>query len=303
MLNTFVKKVLVVAMLSSIAMVSFAEDAPVFDVDNMQQPYDNPAEPEMLSQNSQAAPIEPSAPPAAVQPAAAPKQTQQELSEVSNLNTRMDTLQNELQTLRGQIEEVSHQMQQLQVQQRAMYNDLEKRVTTASAKKVTPPPADEEQVTVLEKPSKSKKVVTTAKNVDVSSDSQPNVAEEQQTYQTAYNLIKAQKYNEAATALQKMLVKYPRGQFAANAHYWLGELYGLMNKNDQSATEFSTVVKRYPDSPKVADAQVKLGKIYAQESRWSEAKNAFKKVINKYPGTSSARLALEEIKLIKQSGH
>ena len=60
------------------------------------------------------------------------------------------------------------------------------------------------------------------------------MAEEQQIYQTAYNLIKAKKYNEAVTALQKMLQKYPSGQFASNAHYWLGELYGLMGKNDQA---------------------------------------------------------------------
>ena len=44
--------------------------------------------------------------------------------------------------------------------------------------------------------------------------------------------------------LQKMLHKYPAGQFAANAHYWLGELYGLLNKNNQSADEFATVVKK-----------------------------------------------------------
>ena len=87
---------------------------------------------------------------------------------------------------------------------------------------------------------------------------QPNVAEEQQIYQTAYDLIKAKKYNEAINALQKMLQKYPSGQFAANAHYWLGELFGLLGKNDQSASEFSSVVKNYPDSPKVSDAQLSL---------------------------------------------
>src|SRR5207237_167792 len=104
-------------------------------------------------------------------------------------------------------------------------------------------------------------------------------------------------------ALQKMLQKYPTGQFAANAHYWLGELYGLVNKNDQSASEFATVVKLYPDSPKVSDAQLKLGLIYVAQFKWAEAKTVFKKVVSRYPGTSTARLASEQLKQIKQSGH
>jgi len=120
---------------------------------------------------------------------------------------------------------------------------------------------------------------------------------------TAYNLIKAKKYNEAVAALQKMLQKYPSGQFAANAHYWLGELYGLMGNSGQSAVEFSNIVKNYPDSPKVSDAQLKLGLIYAAAFKWRDAKSAFKKVINHYPGTASARLASEQLKQIKEAGH
>ena len=132
---------------------------------------------------------------------------------------------------------------------------------------------------------------------------QPNVAEEQQIYQTAYDLIKAKKYNEAVKTLQGMLQKYPSGQFASNAHYWLGELYGLMGKNDQALTEFSSVVQNYPQSPRVSDAQLKVGLIYATQMKWPDAKSAFKKVINHYPGTTSSRLAAEQLKQIKQAGH
>ena len=111
------------------------------------------------------------------------------------------------------------------------------------------------------------------------------------------------RYNDAIAALQKMLQKYPTGQFAANAHYWLGELYGLLGKSAQSAVEFDAVVKNYPDSPKVSDAQLKLGLIYTAQFKWPEAKTTFKKVINHYPGTASARLAAEQLKQIKEAGH
>src|SRR5690606_20544436 len=114
---------------------------------------------------------------------------------------------------------------------------------------------------------------------------------------------KAKKYNDAVTVLQEMLQKYPSGQFASNAHYWLGELFGLLNKNDQALTEFGTVVKSYPSSPRVSDAQLKVGLIYASQLKWKDAKLALKSVVNHYPGTSSAKLATEQLSQIKQAGH
>jgi tol-pal system protein YbgF len=182
-----------------------------------------------------------------------------------------------------------------------------KPVETKVSKVETPVQLPMKKTTVLSKaPSVSSSAVPLVKPVAEpasSTENQPNVAEEQQIYQTAYDLIKAKKYNEAVVALKKMLQKYPSGQFAANAHYWLGELYGLLNKNDLSAEEFSIVVRDYPDSPKISDAQLKVGLIYAGQFKWSDAKGAFKKVINRYPGTASAHLAAEQLKQIKLAGH
>ncbi len=74
-------------------------------------------------------------------------------------------------------------------------------------------------------------------------------------------------------------------------------------QNAQSATEFETVIKQYPDIPRVADATLKLGLIFAADQKWDQAKNTFKKIINRYPGTSSARLASQQLKQLKVAGH
>jgi tol-pal system protein YbgF len=217
---------------------------------------------------------------------------------------KVSAMQDQIQTLRGQVEQLTHDLQQVQAQQKSQYTDLDKRLTQqAAAPKVSKPVkpvaagiADDSGDTLAAAPAPMPvKAATPA--------TQPDVAEEQQIYQTAYNLIKAKKYDEAVTALQGMLQKYPSGQFASNAHYWLGELYGLMGKNDQALSEFGTVVKNYPDSPRLSDAQLKLGLIYAAESKWPDAKTAFKKVVNRYPGSAPARLASEQLKQIKQAGH
>ena len=227
----------------------------------------------------------------------------------ADVSSKVAELQAEVQTLRGQIEEINHQLQMLGSSAKAGAGDSPLMASDNSADDASGGTGGASKAKKNKKTSNGSanpsvsKGLPTATSESSASANQPNVAEEQQIYQTAYNLIKAKKYNDAADTLQKMLQKYPTGQFAANAHYWLGELYSLMNKNDQSLAEFNNVVKNYPDSPKIADAQLKLGLINAAQQKWSEAKTAFKKVINRYPGTASAHLAAEQLKQLKLAGH
>lgn len=333
MLKRTFKCVLLAAMLSSIAPIAMAEEAPVYDADNFPPQFDGQSDAGAQPQGY--GPPPPSA--AMMAPPPESLSMEQRVSraehQISNLQgkdipTKVESLQSEVQSLRGQVEQLTRQLQQVQTQQRTMYTDLDKRLVSSKQAAAKAAPAAPEEVapqktvttttTAANKPKPSviapadsdvadkgtaitAPVPAAAKTSDVAQ--QPNVAEEQQIYQTAYDLIKVKKYNEAITALQKMLQKYPTGQFAANAHYWLGELYGLLGKNDQSAVEFDAVVKNYPDSPKVADAQLKLGLINAAQFKWTDAKAAFKKVINHYPGTATARLAAEQLKQIREAGH
>lgn len=307
------------ALLFGIAIPVWAESAPVYDADSMQQQFES-------SGDQGASELPPPPPPPEQENAFVPAQQpstgsistssmsadqrmrrmEQQINAMQNSDSssRLESLQSQVQTLRGQVEQLSHQLEQAQAQQKTQYSDLDKRVTQ-SAKPLTPV-ADNISVAKPARKSAAKPATdeTAAEPVPAkSAANQPNVAEEQQIYQTAYDLIKQKKYSDAVTALQGMLKKYPSGQFASNAHYWLGELYGLMGKNDQALTEFSTVVGTFPDSPRVSDAQLKIGLIYASQTKWPDAKTAFKKVINKYPGTSSSRLASEQLKQIKQAGH
>ncbi|MBX3709068.1 MAG: tol-pal system protein YbgF [Gammaproteobacteria bacterium] len=257
---------------------------------------------------------------------------EQQINNMQNSDAvaRIESLQNQVQTLRGQVEQLTHQLEQIQNQQKSMYSDLDKRLSQSNAgsgkssvtsSAITASDADEKHAVQDEAvpastpapaksagkslaKSSSKAPATMVDTLAAKSTAdQPNVAEEQQIYQTAYNLIKVKKYSDAINVLQGMLKKYPSGQFASNAHYWLGELYGLIGKNDLALNEFNAVVKTYPDSPRVSDAQLKVGLILASQLKWPDAKAALKKVINRYPGTASARLASEQLKQIKQAGH
>ena len=351
----------------STATLVFAESAPVYDADALQQQFENggkegqnlppppsPSSPAPSDQGKERlfAPSQNEAPPTdtaleeappinavpenikpsntqqAILPNTTPSSTaslslqdrvnrlEQQVANVQNSNaaTRMEALQNEVQSLRGQVEQLTQQMQTLQSEQKNISSDLDKKLSQQNAKQKMRP-AESSNLAATTTKSNNRKIeavkqseeieenTETVNEATTKSPSDPNVLEEQQIYQTAYNFIKVKKYNDAVSTLQSMLSKYPSGQFASNAHYWLGELYGLMNKYDQSLTEFSAVVKNYPESPRVSDAQLKVGLIYASQFKWGDAKTAFKNVINHYPGTASAKLAREQLKQIKQAGH
>lgn len=310
--------------MSFIAMPVFAEAAPVYDADDIQQQLDPAVEPEQdlpppppPGQETMFVPRSNANSPAGVTNPSAGMSLDQRIRRVeqqvntiqsSNASARVESLQSEVQSLRGQVEQLTHQIQQLQSQQKTLYSDLDKRLAQNKTPDIAAPsPAPAPVTKMVDKAveMKTEKEIAKAAAVSQSSDAseQPNVAEEQQIYQSAYNLIKEKKYPDAVKVLQDMLQKYPSGQFASNAHYWLGELYGLMGKNDDALSEFSIVAQRYPDSPRVSDAQLKIGLLYATQTKWSEARAAFKKVINRYPGTASSRLASEQLKQIKEAGH
>lgn len=317
----------------------FAQAAPVYDADSMQRdPFMqqdeqriNPAPMPAQNTDSGFVRIDNEAQ-AQQQPAASEEQMRQPPN--AEAAARVEALQDQVQTLRGQVEQLTHQLEQMQAQQKNLYSDLDQRLEqnrpTPAQNQAQPQPqaANSEPETTTAPPSvdnipvkraeipksvnpavneatakQTKAVVASIQSNMSPTAGQPNVAEEQKIYQSAYNLIKQKKYNEAVSVLQKMLKKYPSGQFASNAHYWLGELFGLMGKHDQALTEFSAIVKSYPHSPRVSDAQLKVGLILASQLKWSDAKVELKKVINQYPGTSSAKVATEQLKQLKQAGH
>jgi len=330
-----------IAALCSVAMPIFAESAPVFDADSMPQQFDGGSDtnqPDVLppapGQEGTFVPTRSSSGSSSSGGTGGSdgriKRIEQQINNLQNsdVSNRVEALQNQVQTLRGQVEQLTHQLQQTQEQQKVMFTDVDKRLTqvrqaaAASARvgalkqadKSIDKPANKLADKSVDKSTDEKSAEKTIEKTEVAAtatsaaeptttDGQPDVAEEQQIYQTAYALIKAKKYEEAVNVLQGMLKKYPSGQFASNAHYWLGELYGLMNKNDQALAEFTTVVKDYSDSPRISDAQLKMGLILASQLKWPEAKTALKSVINHYPGTASARLASDQLKQIKQAGH
>ncbi len=228
-------------------------------------------------------------------------------SNISNnvkLIDKIQSLQQEVQELRGQLEVQAHDLKLLQQQQVAFYKDLDARLSGTSPAKASPnklssnsPALD---LSVGSKPAPdvhASKSTPTPVPVVVST-SRANPADEQISYLAAYELVKNKRYDDAVSAMNVFVQKYPKGGYTANAQYWLGELYLVKRDYPKAIEHFNVVLQQFPTSSKSAASMLKVGYAYAAQGDKQEAKKFLQQVVRAYPGTPTAQLANSKLRTI-----
>ena len=200
---------------------------------------------------------------------------------------QMQQLQQEVMRLNGKVEELSHEVNTLREQNLQRYMDLDKRLgsgqpaagsssstsgaASADGSTAAPPP-----------PARSSSGVA-----------QPG---EEQAYRASYALVQGRQFEQAITSFKQFLQSYPDGQYAANAHYWLGELYLVLDPPDlESARQsFALLLSQYPENSKAPDALYKLGKVQFLKGNREKAREYLDLVITQYQGTNDAVVKLAQ---------
>jgi tol-pal system protein YbgF len=227
---------------------------------------------------------------------------------IETLN-EVELLKSEVQALRGKLDEQQHAIEVLTTKQEKLFLDLERRIDqlpkTSSAQvgqynnyQPKYPTTVAEQV---EHANKSNNITEAGIATD-----DPTLSE-QNLYNEAYKLVDSKRYKDASVALQDFLWKFPEGQYAANANYWLGEIYLSEWHNDKgnkinlekAINYFKTVTIKYSKHHKAADSLLKLGIIESERENWQAAKEYFTELKQKYPGSSRAHIADARLKNIK----
>lgn len=121
-------------------------------------------------------------------------------------------------------------------------------------------------------------------------------------YQAAFELLKEQRYEDAASAFDQFLETYPDSELADNAQYWLAESYYVTAQFEEALAEFEAVIDAYPDSRKAADALLKMGYCNYELERWDAARNALQRVQREFPETTAARLADQRLDRMREEG-
>lgn len=180
---------------------------------------------------------------------------------------RIDELQAEVRTLRGEVERLSHDMTGTQERQRDLYLDIDRRLQVLEA-----------------------------------GNTQSAAGDDRGTYQTAFDLLKQGRYEQAEQAFGEFLQKHPNSRLRDNAQYWLGEANYVTRDFKQAIAEFRKLLEQYPDSAKVPDAWLKLGYCHYELGEWAKAREALNKVVSGFPDHAAANLAKQRLERMKSEG-
>jgi len=230
---------------------------------------------------------------------------------------RLEQLQGELQQLTGRLEEQANLIAEMKKSQSTMYSDFDERmqrlekktegvkssVTDSSptqdgsvgteAKVVEPTVAASAASPEVKQPPVQKQAA-----VQTSGEASASVGDEKQQYQQAYEALRNGHNAQAIAEFNALLGKNPKGEYANNAQYWLGEAYRVNQDIDSARKAFSSVIENYPGSSKVPDALLKLGTIEVEQKNPVKAREYLTRVTVDFPSSTAARLAAKKLLLL-----
>lgn len=114
---------------------------------------------------------------------------------------------------------------------------------------------------------------------------------EDAAYKAALQLVTAGKGAEGRAKFTEFLNAYPRGRYAANAYYWMGESYYAERNYPEALMQFKQATSQFPRHHKSADALLKAGMTYQRMGDKENAALQFKALLADFPNSDAARLA------------
>lgn len=203
------------------------------------------------------------------------------------MQQRLEEMEMELNAANGRLEEANNAIRELQKNQQDMYRQidaLKSQLANATASK----PQNQAQ------PSQQLSSGDSRESVQA-----PNDGSDKTAYQNAVNLIMVDKnYPGACHAFKNFISKYPNSLYLNNAYFWLGEAYMKQKKYTEAKQNFLVVIKD-SSSNKRAESLYKLGVISNNEKNTDYARKFFSLVVRDYAGTTTAKLAQNELDKLK----
>jgi tol-pal system protein YbgF len=208
----------------------------------------------------------------------------------------LNDLQVEVQQLRALSEQQGFELEQLKKRARDQYLDLDSRIQRMNGQTPStsqPPPSSMNNQPVNE-PVTDTGAFTPANTQPAPPAPPPvntNASSERADYDSAFEALKRGQYADASKRFESFLAKYPSGQMADSATYWLGESYYVTQKYPQALKTFQGLLGSFPQSKKSPDSLLKVGYCYYQLGDTAKATTTLKSVMERYPDQPVAKLA------------
>lgn len=121
---------------------------------------------------------------------------------------------------------------------------------------------------------------------------------EYELYQGALRTFNSRAYDKAIELFNDVLKEYPKGEYAGNARYWIGECYYALGDYASGVASFIHVFD-FKNSPKADDAQFKVGLSYLKMGQATMAREELKKLVDRYPASEYVERAKKYLAEIK----
>ena len=202
-----------------------------------------------------------------------------------NLTRRVGAAERRGDEMQGRIEALEHSAKGTVERQRQLYADLDMRI--------------QELATSI----KAHNSISAMEGGTLAPDQLPMLGgSDRDNYQAAFELLKKQHYELAASAFLQFLVTFPGSELADNAQYWLAESHYVTQQFTKALNNFEIVIVKYPNSRKVPDALLKVGYCNYELKSWTAARASLMRVQAEYPETTAARLAGQRLQRLDAEG-
>lgn len=195
--------------------------------------------------------------------------------ETVDVLARLQKMEQENAELSGRVEELQFEVRRLSKKQGLFFKEVEGKVGARAGQSSSQ--------------NQASSVASLSRQASASSLSS-NTSDED-AYNNPMAALRDGRLREAKEGLLNYIRLYPKGQYAPNAHYWLGELFLKEGYFKSALQHFDEILLNHQDSHKTPDAWYKKGVTLFNSNRAKEGQEAFQKLLSTYPSSAAARLA------------
>ena len=239
------------------------------------------------------------------------KEVQAVRQKQADFDTRLDTLQIELQRIRGSMDESKHYAQKASddvisiseeltshiIKQTVDLNQLQEEIKTMKAFLGMKASVQKDEPTGLPKGNVSGLTTTVAPSGSLAKVT--GVPDPEELYNGAYTRLNQKEYQAARGEFKEFLKLFPQTEYSDNAQFWIGESYYREKRYEEAILEFEEVIKKFPQGNKLPDALLKQAFSFIAINDNNSAKLLLQKIIDQYPTSAQAEIAKVKLTSLK----
>lgn len=116
----------------------------------------------------------------------------------------------------------------------------------------------------------------------------------EEIYNQAMDHLTKAEYDAALTLFRQVVENFGTTDYAAQAQYWIADIYYVQKDYERAALAFADVLKKYPEAGRGPEAMLKLGLSLINLGKTKEGCSALTALKQKYPSASDAIVSRAE---------